>query len=125
MLGCTARAPTLVCHDTKEIEKSPWILHINETDKIAEMIVHVPTGSINIGVPTGNRRGRLLASERTYEVIIPADSGGEGQHACRMQFAFEIDRFTNNGILAIGEERYGEVAKYQIRCEPGPESTRF
>jgi hypothetical protein len=127
VFGCSAQTtPTLVCNDIKETQKSPWILRINEAEKIAEMIVHVPPDSINIGVPPGNRRGRLVASERMYEVVIPADSGGQGQQAwSRMQFAFEIDRFTNNGILAIGEERYGEVPKYQIRCEPGPESPRL
>jgi len=102
------------------------MLRINEGEKIAEMIVHVPSDPINIGVPPGNRRGRLVTSERTYEVVIPADSGGQGQQAwSRMQFAFEVDRFTNNGTLAIGEDRYGEVPKYQIRCEPGPESQRL
>ncbi|MBI4445610.1 MAG: hypothetical protein HY645_06835 [Acidobacteria bacterium] len=117
----------LVCHDVSEVQKSPWVLRINQAEKTAEMIVDVPTDSINIGVPPGNRRGRLVAaSERTYEVVIPADSGGQGQQAwSRMQFAFEIDRFTNNGTLAIGEERYGEVPKYQIRCEAGPRSPRF
>lgn len=125
--GCTTQTtPTLVCHDVKAIQESPWILRINEGRKTAEMIVHVPSDSINRGVPPGNRRGRLVASERTYEVIIPADSGGQGQQAwSRMQFAFEIDRFTNDGILAIGEERYGEVPKYQIRCEVGPEQPRL
>ena len=127
VFGCTAQtSPALICHDIKEIQKSPWILRLNEAKKTAEMIVHVPTDSINIGVPPGNRRGRLVASERTYQVVIPADSGGQGQQAwSRMQFAFEIDRFTNNGTLAIGEERYGEVPKYQIRCEAGPQSPRL
>ena len=115
--------PTVVCYDTKSTQRSPWVLRINKAETSAEMIVHVPTDSIKNGVPPGNRRGRLVLSERTYEVVIPADSGGQGQQAWgRMQFAFEIDRFTKRGTLSIGEEKYGEVPKFDIRCEAGPES---
>ena len=56
VISCSAQTtPTLVCHDVREIQKAPWILRINEAEKAAEMIVHVPTESIDIGVPPGNR----------------------------------------------------------------------
>jgi hypothetical protein len=87
------------------------------------MLVHVPDDSVRIGVPPGNRRGRVAVTERAYSITIPADSGGTGEKAwSRMQFAFEIDRYAGTGRLRIGEERYGEVPSFDLRCQKGPAS---
>lgn len=121
--GCSKSTTTTIsCSDTRpgRQNESPWILRIDEAKKTAEMVVHVPADSIRIGVPPGNRIGRADISERTYEIIVPADSGGEGKGAWnRMQFSFEIDRFTGTGKLNIGEEKYGETALFPLRCEHG------
>jgi hypothetical protein len=90
------------------------------------MVVHVPADSIQSGVPAGNRSGRLYVTERAYEITVPADSGGQGEQAwARMQFHFEIDRYSGMGTLEVGEKRYGETAEFPIRCDPGPQSPRF
>ena len=105
-LGCSrARLQALSCTDTQagHREEPPWILRLNETQETVEMVVHVPAESVRNGVPEGGRLGRVVTSERAYEITIPADSGGLGTKAwSRMQFSFQIDRFTSKGTLEIG-----------------------
>jgi hypothetical protein len=115
--GCSAPStPVLItCTDTSLENRalSPaWILRLNEARQTAEMIVHVPAESVRRGEPE-NRLGRVHASERAYEVTIPADSGGEGADAwSRMQFSFEIDRFTG-----VGTAKLTDTLHIPIHCE--------
>lgn len=103
-----------------------WVLNLTAAKGTAEMVVHVPTESIDSGVPAGNRAGTLLVSDRAYDVTIPSDSGGQGdQRWGRMQFQFEIDRYTGVGTLWIGEAKYGERAKTPLMCEAGSNGPRF
>jgi hypothetical protein len=88
----------------------PWVLKIAPSSNRAEMVVHVPDESLRQGVPAGNRRGTLTISGRAYSAMIPGDAWG------RMRFTFEIDRVTGNGLLEIAEKRYGETARYPLRC---------
>jgi hypothetical protein len=106
----------LECHDAEKQDGHPWVLRINEEEDTAEMIVHVPADSLALGVPSGNRLGDLLASERGYSITIPETAWA------RMQSAFEIDRYSGSGTLKIGEERYGEVAVFKLRCTKGSSS---
>lgn len=129
--GCSRSQPhTLTCTDTREgrslHQESPWVLRIDEARQNAEMVVHVPAESIRGGVPEGNRKGRVLASERAYEVTIPADSGGQGAEAwSRLQFTFEVDRFTGMGTVELGERKYGETLRIPIRCEVGQQTPKL
>jgi len=122
--GCSSASPvsTITCSDTRVghplRQNSPWILRIDEAHQTAEMIVHVPADSVRRGTPEGNRSGRVHVSERAYEVTIPADSGGEGAEAwSRMQFTFEVDRFTGAGTAELGERKYGETLQIPVQCE--------
>ena len=111
---------TLLCHEAAGAPRT-YVLKINDVSGTAEFVVDVPEESIQIGVPAGNRKGTVNISERLYKIVIPADSGGDGEQRWgRMQFSFEIDRFTAQGTLEIGEARYGPTADYQLRCETGP-----
>ena len=127
IFGCSAPEPiTLVCDEEKEADASTWVLQIEETERAAEFVVHVPTESIRLGVPPGNRVGSLHVSDRAYEVIIPSDSGGQGEEAwARLQFSFEIDRYTGSGTLEIGERDRGEVVEIPISCHSGSASPRL
>ena len=132
-LGCSrpSSLKTLVCADTRKghrlYVKTPWVLRIDEAQKTAELVVHVPAESVRDGVPKGNRLGRVHVTERAYEVIIPADSGDKekGESWARMQLAFEIDRFTGLGTVEWGERKYGETIDTPVRCQAGPESPRI
>jgi hypothetical protein len=127
--GCSAWAPKiLTCQDASDAvrQTQPWILRIDEAQRIAEMVVYVPAKSIRQGTPAGNRRGTVLVNERAYEVTIPSDSGGQGeQRWARLQFQFVIDRYTGLGTLTIGEKQRGDVIETPIRCEPGAKSPRL
>ncbi len=90
------------------------------------MIVHVPAESIRSGVPEENRAGRVHVSERAYEVTIPADSGVDGAQAwSRMQFSFEVDRFTGVGKAELGERRYGETLQIPVHCDAGTQRPKL
>jgi uncharacterized RDD family membrane protein YckC len=125
----TASPRILMCYDNTEgrSQVDPWVLRIDEAKSRAAMVVHVANESIRRGVPPGNRIGSLDVSERAYSVLIPADSGQLGTPSAwgRMQFAFEIDRFTGLGKLEIGEEKYGETLKFPLRCLAGQASPRL
>jgi len=127
-LGCTSAQPTtLLCRDTSgRGVNGTWVLSLNAPKGTAEMVVHVPTDSIDRGVPAGNRAGTLHVSDRAYDITIPGDSGGQGdQRWVRMQFQFDIDRYTGVGTLWIGEEKHGERAKTPLRCEPRSNGPQF
>lgn len=126
--GCSDRDPSaLVCRATgPNNSKQSWVLRINEAERSAEMVVHVPSDSIARGTPVGSRSGSVLVSERAYDVTIPSDSGGQGDQAwVRLQFQFEIDRYTGQGTLWIGEERTGERSRTPLSCEAVPGSPRI
>ena len=122
--GCSrpvTSGQVLTCYDTKDPQQGPWVVRIDDDQHTAEMIVHVPEESVRIGVPAGNRRGHVVTSERAYSIMIPADSGGSGDNAwVRLQFAFEIDRYSKSGVLQIGKRQFGDTLSYNLRCEPGP-----
>jgi hypothetical protein len=128
VLSCSsAESTVLICKDTsgRGTDQS-WVLNIDTSKRTAEMVVHVPAESIARGTPTGNRNGTAAISDRAYEITFPGDSGGTGDQSwVRLQFQFEIDRYTGVGTLSIGEEKYGERAITQLRCEPGPHSPRL
>jgi hypothetical protein len=111
------------CDDTTPLltPSSPWILKLDKAKQIAELVIHVPAESIRSGTPAGNRSGRVLVSERTYEVTIPAESGGTGKDPWfRARLVFEIDRFTGMGTVEVGDRNPSENVKpllYPIRCE--------
>ena len=63
-----------------------------------------------MGVPPGNRTGKLFTNDRTYVVTVPSDSGGEGDDTWfRMAFRFEIDRYTGTGTMTFGERADGAL----------------
>jgi hypothetical protein len=109
----------LACKDTSgRGVDGPSVLSLTAATGTAEMVVQVPTDSIDRGVPPGNRAGIVLVSDRAYEVTIPGDSGGQGDQGwVRMQYRFEIDRYTGVGTLWIGEEKHGERARTPLHCE--------
>ena len=127
-LSCSGTPPTvLICKDAsgRGMEQS-WVLKVDASERTAEMVVHVPAESIAGGTPAGNRLGTALISERAYDITIPSDSGGSGSESwVRLQFQFEIDRYTGLGTLWIGEEKHGERPMTKLSCESGRSSPRL
>jgi hypothetical protein len=127
-LSCSRmESTTLVCKAAsgRSADQS-WVLNVDASRQTAEMVVHVPAESIARGTPQGNRRGTAMISERAYEITIPGDSGGTGvQGWVRLEFQFEIDRYTGLGTLGIGEAKHGERAITQLRCQAGPKSPQL
>ena len=102
------------------------MLRVLESDGRAEMVVHVPAESLGHGVPAGNRTGRLVVSERAYEMTFPGDSGGVGDQAwVRLQFQFEIDRYTATGTMWIGEGSILDRSATAITCEVASNAPRM
>lgn len=119
-VGCSSReTTTLICSDST-VNSVTHVLKVTAASRTAELVVHVPQESIDRGTPAGNRLGTALVSDRAYEITIPGDSGGQGERAwSRLKFQFEIDRYSGNGTLWIGEERDGERVIRSIRCKAG------
>lgn len=127
-LGCrSAQTTTLACAGAiGRGADETWVLNLTAAKAAAEMVAHVPADSIDQGVPAGNRVGTVLVSDRAYEVTIPGDSGGQGgRRWVRLQFQFEIDRYTGVGTLRIGEEEYGERTTTPILCKAQSNGPRF
>ena len=127
-LSCSdTKSTVLVCTDaTGRGTDHSWVLRVDTSNGTAEMIVHVPSDSIARGTPAGNRHGTAVTSDRAYEITIPGDSGGTGDQSwVRLQFQFEVDRYTGAGTLWIGEEKHGERAVTKLRCELGSNSPRL
>lgn len=116
---------TLICEDST-VNSVMHVLKVTASSRTAELVVHVPQESIDRGTPARNRLGTALVSDRAYEITIPGDSGGQGEQAwSRLKFQFEIDRYSGNGTLWIGEERDGERPIRSIRCTAGEGTPRL
>ena len=70
--------------------------------------------------PPRQRLGHVRVRGGMYDILIPADSGGEGANAWdRMQFTFQISQFNGSGVLhMIGERNRETVTSFPIQCEP-------
>ena len=120
IVGCADRQTILLNCRQASRSADPsvtWILRLDPSAKTAEMVMSAPADSGAVGVPSGNRQGKLRVTDRAYEIQIPFDEGGTGKDKWyRLAFTFEVDRYTGGGTAYVGGKT-AEVTPSVIQCD--------